>query len=118
MINKEEVLKRIGELIEDEGISTKSNLSTEELFKEFILPSLDQSKQTLSSLYKFEVKNYSGIFGKLKSKIINKIKNIVINVVERESMRQQKFNELVYQSLLLLIDEKSNQNPTSSSVNK
>ncbi|MCA9386823.1 hypothetical protein KC669_02190 [Candidatus Dojkabacteria bacterium] len=118
MINKEEILKRIGELIEEENLNTKTELSTEELFMQFILPSLEQSKQTLSSLYKFEVKNYGGITGKIKSKILSKIKNIVINVVERESMRQQKFNELVYQTLLLLVDEKMAQKGASSNNSK
>lgn len=113
MINKQEILQKIGEIIEEEGLSSNNDLCTEELFKEFILPSLEQSKQTLSSLYKFEVKNYGGIFGKIKYKIITKIKNIVINVVERESMRQQKFNELVYQSMLLLVDEKLQNTKTS-----
>ncbi|GAB4284436.1 MAG: hypothetical protein Kow0081_1610 [Candidatus Dojkabacteria bacterium] len=79
-----------------------------ELMEEFILPGLYNSKNTLGSLYKFVPKQKSGIFGKLKNKFLHKMKNIVINVVERESMRQQKFNELTYQSIMNLqkqIDE-------------
>ncbi len=102
-MTQEEVLKKVDDLLEKEGLN-KEDLSNDEKLSKYILPSLEQSKSTLSNLYKFQP-NSNGTLGKIKEKILSKLKNIVINVVERESMRQQKFNELTYQAIVALVEE-------------
>lgn len=103
-MTKEELLKNLDEVLEEEGLSNP-DLTNEEKLNDFILPSLEQSKATLANLYKFEPKNGKGILRKIKYKILSKIKNVTINVVERESMRQQRFNELTYQAIKILVEE-------------
>ena len=41
----------------------------------------------------------------MKNMVLGRLKNITLNVVERESMKQQKFNELTYQSIQNLTKE-------------
>ncbi len=105
-MTKEEILEKVDKVLEEEGMDTSGlNLSNEEKLQKYILPSLEQARNTISNLYKYEPKKGSSILGKAKTTILNKLKNIVINVIERESMRQQKFNELTYQALIILVDE-------------
>jgi hypothetical protein len=100
----EELLQKVDELLAKEGHNV-SELTREEKLYDFVLPGLEKSKSTLSSLYKYEPRNKRGIFGAIKFKILSKLKNIIINVVERESMSQQKVNELTFQAFVLLTEE-------------
>lgn len=100
----EDLLKKVDELLEKEGHDVKK-LSREQKLYEFVLPGLEKSKGTLSGLYKYEPRRKRGFLGSLKYKFLSKIKNIVINVVENESMRQQKVNELIFQAFVLLTEE-------------
>lgn len=105
-MDSEELLKKADEYLKKEGVETKkSEISNEEALNEFILPGLQASKDILSTIYSFHTREKSGIGGKIKNFIQNKIIFTVINVIEKQSMRQQKFNELTYKAIGKLVEE-------------
>jgi hypothetical protein len=101
----EEILASTNEALKAEGISINEYSSPLEEVQKFLLPSMQNAKNTLAALYKFVPKQKFGVVGKLKNLILARLKNITLNVVERESMKQQKFNELTYQSIQNLTKE-------------
>lgn len=106
-MTKEKLLKKAEEILEQEGsINKKEELSNVEFIEKFILPGLRNSKNTLSDIQGFEIRKTGGIVGKIRFFILSKIKNIVINTIEKQSAKQQKFNELVYQAIEKLVKEK------------
>lgn len=101
-----EILKKTKELLAEEGIDLdRTDKSPSEMLEEFILPGLKGSKDTLESIYSMQTRERAGILGKFTSKIQKKLINTVINVIEKQAMRQQKFNELSYKAIELLIEE-------------
>ena len=100
MNKSEELLEKVNQIIKNEGFAAPEDLSSSEKLDKYIIPGIQNSKNTLAELYKFSPKDKQGFVGKLKNMILGKVKNITLNVVERESMRQQKFNELTYQALV------------------
>ncbi|MFW5702856.1 MAG: hypothetical protein ACOCXP_02725 [Candidatus Dojkabacteria bacterium] len=54
------------------------------------------SKNTLGGLYYDFRRSDSGLFRKIKNKLIGKVANIVRNTTERPFLTQQKFNEQAY----------------------
>lgn len=108
-MTEDEILKKTRELLLEEGIDLdRKDKSASEMLEEFILPGLKGSKDTLESIYYMQVKERGGFFGKLKSMIQRKLVNTTINVIEKQSMRQQKFNELTFKAIELLIAENKN----------
>ena len=108
---EKEILSNINKLIEEEGFTSKTNDDPIEKLEKFILPGLLNSKSTLSSIYNWEPStNKYGILGKLKVFILRRLKNIIVNVFERNAMKQQKFNDLVYEAIITLKDIKDKQN--------
>lgn len=108
MNNKDHILEKAKIILEKEGISlAEENKSPSEILRELILPGLDNSKDTLSAIY-FKSKHRSGFLGSIKTKIQSKIINTVINVVEKQSMKQQKFNNLLYKAIENLVIENDN----------
>lgn len=100
------LLKNARNVLEQEGLEmTDANKSPAEILNEFILPGLKNSKDTLGSIYSFQTRQRQGFFGKLKNLLQSKIVNTTINVVEKQSMKQQKYNELVYKAIEQLIKE-------------
>lgn len=105
-MTEEEILKKTKELLAEEGIDLdRTDKSSSEMLEEFILPGLKGSKDTLESIYYMQAKDRGGFLGSLKSAIQRKLINTTINVIEKQAMRQQKFNELTYKALELLIEE-------------
>lgn len=98
-----EILKRVGGILEEEGIEVDADGKTPyQLLEEYIFPGLKSSKNTLSMIGQVDTQK-----GGIKGKIKRMIQNIVINTVEKESMQQQKFNELTYNAIEILIAENS-----------
>ncbi len=105
-MNSETLLKNAKNVLEQEGTEVNDlNKSPEEVLKEFILPGLKNSKDTLGSIYTFQTRQRQGFLGKLKTLIQDKLVNTTINVVEKQSMKQQKFNELTFRAIEKLIEE-------------
>ncbi len=105
---EKDILEKVNKLLESEGKDSKElNISNTELLNDFLLPALKSSKDVLGSIYAFDSRERSGLLGNIKSKVQRKIINTVINVVEKQSMRQQKFNDLMYKSIEILIEENS-----------
>ena len=105
-LNDKEVLKKVRKVLEDEGYEFEDkNKSEQEILEEFILPGLKNSKGVLESLYSFQTRKREGLIGRIKSLIQNKIIGTVVNVIEKQSMKQQKFNELTYRAVERLVEE-------------
>ncbi len=100
------LLNKVDELLKQEGIDTQNkNIDSKTMLSEYLLPGLKNSKDVLSSLYSFQTRKRTGVIGKIKSFIQNKLANSTINVIEKQAIQQQKFNELVYKTLELLVTE-------------
>lgn len=100
------LISKAEEILENEDPNfNKNDLTPEQMLKDFILPGLKNSKDTLASIYDFKSRDRSGFLGGLKTAFQNKIINTVINVIEKPSMKQQKFNELTYKAIEALIAE-------------
>ncbi|MFS8130687.1 MAG: hypothetical protein ACMG57_01780 [Candidatus Dojkabacteria bacterium] len=105
-LSEEEILKKTKELLAEEGIDLdRTDKTPSEMLEEFILPGLKGSKDTLESIYSMQSRARGGLIGGITSKIQRKLINTVINVIEKQAMRQQKFNELSYKAIELLIEE-------------
>jgi len=105
-MTEEEILKKTKELLMEEGIDLdRTDKTPSEMLEEFILPGLKGSKDTLESIYSMQAKDRGGVLGSIKSKVQRKLINTIINVIEKQAMRQQKFNELSYKAIELLIEE-------------
>lgn len=104
-MDAEKMIKNIEEVLQEEGFAPKEEKSASELLENFILPGMKNSKDVLGSIYTFQVRERGGLFGKIKSKFQAKIVNTCINVIEKQSMKQQKFNELTYRAIEALIEE-------------
>lgn len=98
--NSEGLLNNVNQILTEEG-SEDTNQYTDSLdiLEKLILPGLKNSKNTMSSLYKYTPPQKGGILGKFKGMILIRLRNIVLNVVEAESMKQHKFNELTYKAI-------------------
>lgn len=105
MLSSEEILEKTKKVLEDEGYEFGEEKTNLEVLSEFILPGLKNSKDTLGSIYSLQTRPRGGILGKIKNKIQMKIVNTCINVIEKQSMKQQKFNELTYRAIERLIEE-------------
>src|SRR5688500_2884171 len=104
-----EILNNVNEVLANEGADT-SNQYTDSLdiLEKLILPGLKNSKNTMSSLYKYTPPQKGGILGKFKGMVLIRLRNIILNVVEGESMKQHKFNELTYKAIEELVAEVKN----------
>ena len=101
----EELLEKVNELLKQEGANVASKKSASELLEEYILPGMMHSKSTLGSLYDYAPRNKSGFVGKLRNKVINKLKRITISTMEKPMIKQQKYNELLYKAIEALVEE-------------
>jgi hypothetical protein len=105
-MDSKELLERAENYLKDinKFSEKKDNHAT---LTEYILPAMEASKDTISSIYGFTTRKREGFFGKIKSLIQNKIVFTVINVIEKQSTKQQKFNELTFRAVENLIQENS-----------
>ena len=101
----EQIVKSAEEALKQEGkIFQESENGSADLLAKFILPGLVNSKDTLGDIY-FKVRSRGGFVGKIKSKIQSVIVSTTINVVEKQSMKQQKFNSLTTKAIEALVQE-------------
>jgi hypothetical protein len=104
MITEKELLEKVNNVLKEEGVDQNQDLQSSEIIEEFILPGLKASKDTLQAIY-FQNHNRPGFLGKIKDFVQRKLINTTINVIEKQSMRQQKFNELTYRAIEKLAEE-------------
>lgn len=100
----EELIERAEKVLESEGTVLEKKSDAETL-SEYILPAMSASKDILSTIYAFASRKREGFLGKIKTKVQQKIVLTVVNVIEKQSMRQQKFNELTYKAIEKLTAE-------------
>jgi hypothetical protein len=102
----EELLSGIRELLIKEDVIAESDKpDPEELIMKYALPSLNNVKDVMGSLYSPFYLNEQGLTRKLKSQLIRKIANVSRNTMELPLMRQQKFNDNVALLLEYLFEE-------------
>ncbi len=106
-MEKKELLENVNEILADEGYESSESESENKL-EELILPALATSRDIQSYLYAYEPPSGKGFVRKIKNTLLSKLRNIIVNVLERLTMRQQKFNELTYQALIELTEENKN----------
>jgi hypothetical protein len=112
-----QLLKNAQNILKKEG-ATVTEVDNETTLKTYILPAMQSSKDILSTIYGFNSRNREGFLGKIKTKIQQKIIFTVINVIEKQSMRQQKFNELTYKAIEKLVEENENLKKEIESLKK
>lgn len=100
---EDEILNYTREFLDKQGYSSDSE-PEDKLDKIFEI--LAASRNTASALYGWEPPQGKGLPRKLKNFVQLKLKNIILNTLEKYVMRQQKYNEVVYQALLELKKER------------
>jgi hypothetical protein len=104
--SSENILENVKKILIEEGANiNEKNDDPEYLLSEFVLPGLSNSKDILSALYSFQTRERSGFLGKMKSLVQRKLVNIMIGTMEKQSMKQQKFNDLTVKAIEILIEE-------------
>lgn len=101
-----ELLEKVNMILKEEGIdNTNAEIDTSTMLNDYLLPGLQNSKDILTSIYSFKSRSRDGIVGKFKTKVQSLIINTVINVIEKQSMKQQKFNEITFRAIEALAKE-------------
>ena len=92
-----EILNKTRVVLESEGVKIDRNKDTDALGNQ-ILPAMASMRDIQTPLYSWEPIGRGGV----KRGILVRMRNIIVNVLERTIMRQQKYNELTYQAILEL----------------
>lgn len=101
-----ELLAKIREyLVKEDQLEVSVKPEPEELIKKYALPSLNNVKDILGSLYAPFYLDDQDFSRKIKNKMIRKIANISRNTIELPLMRQQKFNDNIVLLLEYLFEE-------------
>lgn len=95
----EVLLKNVKYVLENEGTQTQKEMTSLEKLYKYLIPAMQNSKDTLEVLYDYKPREKSGIVGRLKNKILNKLKNVTLSTIEKQAIRQQKYNDLVFQAI-------------------
>ncbi len=95
--SSDEILTNTRTFLHKQGLN--ENVEAEDRLEK-IFEILAASRNTASALYNWEPPQGKGLPRKIKNFIQLKLKNIILNTLEKYVMRQQKYNEVVYQALL------------------
>jgi hypothetical protein len=98
MIDSKQLRKQAKKILKDEGVVTVEEYNE---LSDLVLPGLETSKNILETI-QFKPPQRFGLLGKIKNFIQRKIIFTVINVIEKQSMRQQKFNSLSFKAFKIL----------------
>lgn len=91
----DELLARLRDLLEQEGISIPENTKTDgKMIESYVLPALENSQNVLADLYT-DIAGGSGSFKGLKQKLVQKIASVSRNTMEKSMIRQQRYNEMM-----------------------
>ena len=105
-----EMSKKVDKFLESQGFDVQDTDQSDKLAQ--IIKMLETSRNTQNALYSWEPAHGTGLVRGLKNFILKKIKNVVVNILEKYINRQQKFNELTYQALVEI--QASMDKPTKS----
>jgi len=105
-MDKDQLIANVKKFLkEKEGFDVDgSKVSGIDLIDKFLIPALRSSKDSLTALYDYFPKKRSGLLGKIKNKIEILVSNMVKSNLEKQSLRQQKFNDVVVQILEILTE--------------
>jgi hypothetical protein len=98
------ILTNAEEFLQEHGYEIGGDDPKDKL-RELIIPTLTHSRNTQSSLYNWQPPHSRGVFRMFKNLVLGKIKNIVVAILEKPMMKQQKYNELMYQAVIELAKE-------------
>ncbi len=100
----EKLLGDIRSELKAEGVKLNSSQDQQELIDKYIIPALESSKDIQRHLYTGFTSD-GNMLRRIKNKVIQKIANVTRNTVEKSFMKQQKFNDNVFQLLGYLLNE-------------
>lgn len=109
-----ELLEHVRKLLKNEGI--ESNNSIEEISRRLI-ESIAANKDISSELSNIVITRKGGIIRGVKNKVATTVQRLVTAIISPIISRQQKFNDVTYQLLLTLIQDKIN-NETARNKSK
>ena len=99
----DQILESTNQFLDSLGLLEEGDSDQDKLTK--LLEVLAKSRNTQSAFYGWEPPHGGGFLRKIKNKIQLVIKNIILNTLEKYVMRQQKYNEVVYQTMMELVEE-------------
>jgi hypothetical protein len=103
--SSEEILAKATDFLQTQGVDNEGQPSTPEEKMAQIMEALTKARNTQSALYSWEPPSGGGLARKVKNTIQLKLKNIILNALEKYVARQQKFNEIAYQAIVALHEE-------------
>lgn len=89
-------------VLETEILKIQKDKSQKSLSKEEIILALENLAQTQSLIKSWEPSATGGFFG-LKVRILGKIKNVVVNVLNPYARKQEQFNTVVSKALIEIL---------------
>lgn len=96
--SSKKILEKTRQFLHAHG-ELEDSASSKDKLRELIIPALQSSKNIQSAFYSWEPPHSKGLARKPKNFILQKLKSIVINILEKSFMRQQKYNELLFQAV-------------------
>lgn len=105
MNKPEHVLTSIRNILKTEGVQVHDQLGQGEIVRQYVINTLEKNKDIQQALYQPITFDNQSIVRKLKNSVINKIANIVRNVVEKSFIKQQKYNDNLLIVIQLLLKE-------------
>jgi hypothetical protein len=106
MLNKDQLLTALHSYLDEKGLSeTTAQLDNSTKLREYGLPALAATKAILQDIHTYRPPTGGGIARTIKNKIIAVVKNVTISTMELAMIKQNKFNELTYQFIELLLEE-------------
>ena len=102
----EQILQNTRDILKTEGV--QQSVNSGDTLASQVLPAMASTRDIQSAFYSFAPPKVKSPISAGKNAVLRRMKNIVINIMERTVMRQQKYNELTYQAILELkaqIDE-------------
>lgn len=93
-----DVLASVNDHLRNQGVNPEYSTAGRPQM-ETLLNSLKAARDTQSALYSWNPPHGKDNLRQVKNTLLQKIKNIIVNVLEKTVMRQQKYNELLYLSV-------------------
>lgn len=106
-MDKDKFLEKVRQYMKEKGIETTTlKNETADARLENLLASLNVSKNAPQEILKYKVRHRKGFFGKLKSYIERKISHLLIAILERNILAQQRFNDCAFEIIEILIEDR------------
>lgn len=102
--NSAQILQNADDLLTAEGYENAADGSRDKL-RDLVIPALTSAKDIQTSFYSWQPTQGNALIRVGKSLVLGRLKNIIINVLDKMVTRQQKYNELMFQAVQELAKE-------------